>query len=202
MAKQVFIIVLGALLAAGCFMETAVPLSPVDTATYPEDLVDNWVMVHDKSGVAVIERKDAHQLTVTFRGSDSGPRDSLVYHVHISRLDGEIFINARFEGADRYELYKLSRPCPDVILLYLPNPELIDKDIETGRVKGRIVQDFFTHRVIEEDRDGLIDYIKRYRGRLFVPFRYMVRASKAGRMPEECRLEKYPGVPVSDKPRL
>jgi len=180
-------------------MESAIPLSPPEQASYPADLVDTWVMIHNKNVVTVIERKDAHQLTLIHRDKIQDLKKEMISHGHISLLDHEMYFNNKMADKDRYEIYKFTRPCPDLILLYLPNPDLIDADLKSGRVKGKIVQDFFTSRIFEENQQGLINYINSYEGKLFFPFRYMVRKSRAGKLPEECKLIKYPGVPIGEK---
>jgi len=180
-------------------MESAVPLSPVAQASYPLDLIDTWGMVHNKKVTVKIEKLDSHQLRIIQGKKDSESSGDMISSGHISVVNGETYFNNRNGTKNRYEIYKFTRPCPDLILLYLPNPELIDADLKSGRVKGRIVQDFFTSRIFEEDREGLIKYINSYRGKLFAPFRYMVRSSKAGKLPEECKLIKYPGVPIGEK---
>lgn len=186
-------------LLTGCFMESAIPLSPIEQASYPDDLIDSWVMIHNENAVDVIEKLDEHQVKITFTGKPPKQNNGIISHGHISIIDGETYFNNKSHEKGRYEFYKFTRPCPDLILLYLPNPDLIDKDIKSGRLKGKIKQDFFTYRIIEEDRNGLIQYIKSYKGKLFVPFRYMVRKSKTGKLPGECKLIKYPGVPISNK---
>lgn len=199
MEKYFIIIISMNLLLSGCFMEAREPLSPVALASYPEDIIDTWVMLHNKDGIFMIEKKDMHQLKITFTGKAPAQNNTMVSYGHISQLSGEMFFNYKADGKERYEFYKFIRPCPDLILLYLPNPEQIDKDIKTGHVKGEIQQDFFTHRILKENQQGLIHYIKSYHGNLFVPFRYLVRKSKADKLPKACKLRKFPGVPVDEK---
>lgn len=183
---------LSLLLLSSCFMESAIPLSPVKQASYPADIVDTWAMMHKKNAIYVIEKKDKNQLKITFWGKGPNRENDQVSIGHISRIDGETYFNNKPVGKNRYEFYKFTRPCPDLILIYLPNPELIDKDIKSGRVKGRIVQDFMTSRIIEENRAGLIKYIRSYQGKLFLPFRYMVRQSKVGKLSKECKSKIKP----------
>lgn len=180
------------LLLSGCFMQSAVPLSPVAQASYPADIIDTWVMLHNKNTIHVVEKMDDNRLKITFKGRGKNRKGDQISYAHISHLDGETFLNNKSAGKDRYDIYKFDRPCPDLILIYLPNPDLIDKDIKSGRIKGRIEQDFFTDRIIEENRSNLIKYIKGYQGKLFVPFRYMVRLSQRDTLSEECKLKIKP----------
>lgn len=191
--RNVFtLIISSSLLFTGCFMQSTVPLSPVQQASYPADLIDSWVLDHNKNVIHRIEKYDKHRLKITQLGKGSDPRGDLVYIGHITYLDGKRFINTQSLSFERFEIYQFERPCPDLILIYLPNPELIDKDIKAGRVKAKIVQDFFTHRIFEESREGLINYIRSYKGKLFVPFRYMIRKSKAGNLSETCQAKIKP----------
>lgn len=178
-------------------MESTTPISPIKQANYPADIIDTWSMLSNKNVIHLIEAKNINQLKVTFKRRGDNNKNDQVSYVHFSLLDGETFINNKPEHGKRYEFYKFSRPCADLILIYLPNPEQIDRDIKSGRLKGRIVQDFLTSRIIEESQLNLIKYIKRYQKELFIPFRYMVRQSQAGKLSEECKsnIKPIPGDP-------
>jgi len=185
------------LLLSGCFMESVTPISPVNKASYPADIIDTWTMLSNRNVIYLIEAENKNQLKVTFKGRGDNRENDQVSYVHFSHLNGASFINNKPAHGKRYEFYKFSQPCVDLILIYLPNPEQIDRDIKSGRLKGRIVQDFLTKRIIEESQVKLIKYLKRYQKELFIPFRYMVRKSQEGKLSEECKsnVKPIPGDP-------
>ena len=185
------------LLLSGCFMESVTPISPVNKANYPADIIDTWTMLSNKNLIHLIEAENINQLKVTYKSRGDNQESDSVSYVHFSHLSGVTFINNKPAHGKRYEFYKFSRPCADLILIYLPNPEQIDRDIKSGRLKGRIVQDFLTSRIIEEPQVKLIKYLKQYQKELFIPFRYMVRKSKEGKLSEECKsnIKPIPGDP-------
>jgi len=191
-----FLTAIFCLLLSGCFMESTTPISPVKQSSYPDDIIDTWSMLSNKNVIYLIEAKTKNQLKVTFKGRGNN-KNGQVSDVHFSHLDGATFINNKPMYAKHYEFYKISRPCPDLILIHLPNPEQIDKDINSGRLKGRIVQDFFTKRIIEEPQIKLVKYLKKYQKELFIPFRYMIRHSKQGKLSKECKasVKPIPGDP-------
>lgn len=185
------------LLLSGCFMESVTPISPVEQASYPADIIGTWTMLHNKNVIHLIEAKNKHQLKVTFKGRDTDRKNDQISYAHISHLNGANFINNISAYGKRYEFYKFDRPCADLILIYLPNPDQIDRDIKAGRLKGRIIQDFLTSRIIEETPTNLVKYLKKYQQELFIPFRYMVRQSQADKLSEECKsnIKPIPGDP-------
>lgn len=185
------------LLLSGCFMESVTPISPVNEASYPADIIDTWTMLSNRNVIHLIEEENINQLKITYKRRGDQRESDRISYVHFSHLNGATFINNKPAHGKRYEFYKISRPCTDLILVYLPNPEQIDRDIKSGRLKGRIVQDFLTNRIIEEPQVNLIKYLKRYQKELFIPFRYMVRKSQEGKLSEECKsnLKPIPGDP-------
>lgn len=176
-------------------MESVTPISSVTQASYPADIIDTWVMLHNKNTIHIIEAKDKHQLKITFKGRGTDQKNDQISFAHISHLDGATFLNNKSVYGKRYDFYKFDRPCADLILIYLPNPEQIDNDIKSGRLKGRIVQDFLTNRIIEENQTNLVKYLKVNHKTLFIPFRYMVRQSLADKLSAECKssLKPIPG---------
>lgn len=178
-------------------MESTIPISSIKQANYPADIIDTWSMLSNKNVIHLIEAKNKNQLKITYKGRGNSKNNDQISYAHISHLDGANFLNNKSEYGKRYDFYKFTRPCVDLILIYLPNPEQIDRDIKSGRLKGRVVQDFFTSRIIEETQINLTKYLKKYQQELFIPFRYMVRQSQVGKLSDECKssIKPIPGDP-------
>ena len=185
------------LLLTSCFMESVTPISSVEQASYPPDIIDTWGMLHNKNTIHIIEAKDKHQLKITFKGRGTDRKSDQISYAHISHLDGATFLNNKPAYEKRYDFYKFDRPCADLILIYLPNPEQVDSDIKSGRLKGKVVHDFFTSRIIEESQVNLVKYLKINQKKLFIPFRYMVRQSQTDMLSAKCKskIKPIPGDP-------
>jgi hypothetical protein len=183
------------LLLSGCFMVSPVPLSPVEYSYYDNDLVDTWIMTHNKRAITLIEAHDSNRLRISFPDIPDIDKQSIQYLAHISTIDAKTYVNAKQTGHGLYEIFMIERPCPDLILLYVPDPGMVEKDIKSGKVKGNIVLDFGKMRIIKESWEGLIHYIKSKKGKLFVPFRYMARKAKADNLSNECKAAIKP-LPV------
>lgn len=195
MKKLLFITIASMLLTGGCFMESPTPLSPVESSYYEADLSDTWIMPHNLNVTVIIKAHDTNRLQVRFPDREDNQKYKLEYLVHTSVIDGKNYINAIQPGREFYEIYMYERPCPDLLLIYIPDPDIVENDITTGVVSGKIELNFGKSRILEEEREGLIDYLRQKQKNLFIPFRYMVRKTKADNLSSKCKAAIKP-LPV------
>lgn len=187
--RLVLITIIACLLLPGCILQSPIPIGPVTESSYSDDMLDTWVMYHDRKFIYRIEKEDNHQVRVS-ELKDTDKTVAVVNLGHFTSLGGLDYFSYKSLGdkkQDHYYLIRYDRPCPNIIRISIPNPEMIDRDIKSGYIKGRIHQDFFTNRYIEEAQAGLQQYLINHQDELFVLHHDLVRQSAIDSLSTDCQ---------------
>lgn len=142
------------------------PIAPPTTGQKDTRLEGLWTVRDEPSKVFIhIGQSDANRLkAVSIEHKENGALDIGYFSIYPSTINDQNFLNLQFREPDgktikdfnHYVILKYQFKSPDTLILFFINPDIIEKAVETKKLKGILSKKSRVPSIKDDNQKGVV----------------------------------------------